>query len=462
MSLLHSTIEPRGAAAWRREGRALAGDRADAPAASRTLIASLLVLLACRLVAANAIIPPWQGPDEPAHFALTRQLTRPDGRTDLAIREFEREILASLARHGWWRYYQEPTPDPIPQAFSEVPEHLSHGTLDQPAYYLAAAAILRQMPGADIEQQYFALRTFSLLLTILTIAFGWLGTRALFGSAVAAGALAVVVLHPQFLLSAVSVNPDALINVCGALIWWQVARLRTSADRLVPCLVIAGAAVVAALSKRNGLPLGIIAAVGGAMAAGMSLRRALLVAAACIVAAAVAIAVVLSSDAYADQARRLLTYWGSVFFTGRFDVSPDRIGKFTAAAFDTSWLVAGWLRFPPPALWAWTARALTIAGAAGVIAAWRSGHGSRALALAMLFVGVHIGGLLAVTFIAGSAPQGRYLFAVMFPAAALLWSGLMYWLDRPRREWAVAAAIGLLAVLDFTGFLFVLLPAYAQ
>ena len=461
MSVLHSTVQPRAAAGWAGSGRAVTQARAEAPA-HRALVAALLVVLAFRVVAAMAIVPPWQGPDEPTHFALAKQLTRPDGRGDLAIQEFEREILTSLARHGWWRYYQERTPDPVPRAFSEVPDHLSHGTLDQPAYYFVASVILRQMPGADLEQQYFALRTFSVLLTVLTVAFGWAGTRALFGGLTAAGALAVVVLHPQFLLSAVSVNPDALINVCGALIWWQVARLRTTPDRLLPCLIIVAAVVVAALSKRNGLPLGIVAVFGGAIAVGMAARRALVAIGLSVIAASVGLAILLSSESYAGQAQRLLTYWTGVFATGRFDLSLARVATFTRETFDTSWLVAGWMRFPPPDVWAWTARALTVAAIAGVIAVWRSGRGSRALALAALFVLLHAGGLLLVTFIAGSAPQGRYLYAAMFPGAVLLWSGLMYWLEPLLRDRAVAAAITMLATLDFTGFLFVLIPAYVQ
>jgi hypothetical protein len=444
---------------------ATADGSAASLAQSRMLVGAFVAIFACRVLIASVVVPPWQGPDEPTHFALAQQLARPDGRTPLVIRQIERDLLQSMATHGWWHYYQEPTPAPVPHAFSQVPAHLYHGTLDQPVYYAAAAAVLRPVQEWSVDQQYFVLRTFSILLTAFTIAFGWLGTRTLFGTTTAIGALGLVTMHPQFLLTAVSVNPDVMINFCGALVWWQVARIRTSAGwgRVLCAAVMIVAVVVAAFSKRNGLPLGVIAMAASAAALGMPVRRALggMLGVSLFVVAGVA-AIVYGSDTYSESARRLLAYWSSVFSPARIDTSGDRIVEFASMAIDSGWLVAGWLRFPAPDIWLWVARAVTIAGFAGAVAALRRHPQRQQLRIAALFVAIHFGSLLAVTFIAGSVPQGRYLFAALFPAAVLIWSGLLQWVPPEFRSRAMTGLLALAATLDATGFLLVLFPTYLQ
>jgi hypothetical protein len=429
--------------------------------------ASLIVLFVCRLLAADLVVPPWQGPDEPTHFALIQQLTRPDGRADLTIQEIERQVLQSMAQHDWWRHYQKATPDPVPVAFSQVSEHLSNGTLDQPAYYLLAAAVLRFVPAMDLEGQYAALRWLSSLLALLTLVCGWLGTRRLFGELTAFGATAIVALHPQFLLSAVSVNPDVLIDLCGAFIWWMAGYVAGAGrpGQLAGMLLMAVAAVVAALSKRNGLPLAVVALVAGTVAAGVSRRRiAMLVAGGGLLVLSLVVTVVSFDHAAFEPARRLLTFWSAILKSpASMDWTPGRLVWFAAAAVDTSWLSAGWMRFPAPEAWAWVARLLTVAGLAGAVGLYRSSPESRdALRLAALFAIIHAGSLLAVAFIAGSAPQGRYLFGVLFPIAALVWSGVLFYAGPVSRPSAMVAVVGAVAALDLTGFLFVLLPAYAR
>jgi hypothetical protein len=441
------------------------GSRRERVTTMQVAFASLLALFVCRLLAAALLVPAWQGPDEPTHFALIQQLTRPDGRGDLAIREIERQVLQSMAQHDWWRHYQKVTPDPVPVAFSQVPEHLSNGTLDQPAYYLIAAALLRLVPAADLEQQYAALRWLSALMALLTLVCGWLGTRKLFGELTAFGATAIVALHPQFLLSAVSVNPDVLIDLCGAFIWWMIGYVAAAGrpGQLAGMLLMAAAAVVAALSKRNGLPLVLVTFVAGAVAAGVSSRRLVVLVAGGGVLVLSLVAVVLSFDYAAfEPARRLLTFWGAILRSpGSIDWTPGRLAWFAAAAIDTSWLSAGWMRFPAPEAWSWVARLLTVAGLAGAVGLYRTSPESRtALRLAAVVAIIHAGSLLAVAFIAGSAPQGRYLFGVLFPIAALVWSGILFYAGPGAQRSAMVAVLGTVAALDLTGFLFVLLPAY--
>jgi len=424
-----------------------------------------LVVFVCRVLIASAVVPPWQGPDEPTHFALAT-LVAQGTFTQQATADIERATLQSMSRHGWWRFYQEPTPDPLPYAFSQVPEHLASGTLDQPAYYILAAAVLRTVGDSDIDRQYFALRLLSITLALLTLLFGWLGTRAFFGSRTATGALALVSLHPQFLLSAISVNPDVLIDLCGAFVWWQTSRLAGLQPRgRVMAIVLAGSAsLVAAFSKRNGLPLALVWLVATTLVLRTTDRRLRLrIAVAAIVVALGCVAAAYVIGGYSESFGRLWTYWGSAVVARRSlaDLTPSTLLFFVKAAIDTAWLYAGWLRFPPPAMWAWVARTLTIVGLGG--AAWlalRRKSNDVAFLLAWTFVAVYACTLLGIAFISAAAPQGRYVFAVMFPFAALLWRGLLYSFRPVLKAYAPVAIVGIVAALDTCGFVFVLLPAY--
>ena len=62
-------------------------------------------LLACQLLIALALIPPWQQPDESTHVARVElqrsRITGLDGSPDPAR---ESEILQSMAYYDWWEH----------------------------------------------------------------------------------------------------------------------------------------------------------------------------------------------------------------------------------------------------------------------------------------------------------------------------------------------------------------------
>ena len=240
--------------------------RSSGNVSRRYFLAAVVALFLARVLAADRLVPPWQGPDEPTHFSLTKLLA---SRTEVSAAErdaLEARILESMARHGWWTAYQEPTPSPLPRTFREVrgylADNVSRGSFLQPAYYASGAVVLRVAPAMSVDAEYEVLRLLSVTLAVATLLCAWAGTRLLFGDSVAAAVIALAALHPQFLLSALTVNPDALINLCGAIVWWQGARVYAGVGHPIGALLaVATAAVVAALSKRNGIPL-IIVAVG--------------------------------------------------------------------------------------------------------------------------------------------------------------------------------------------------------
>jgi hypothetical protein len=447
----------------------------DSGAANRTkalihsdafLLAAIVALFLCRAVAASAIVPAWQGPDEPSHFAWIKLLASPRGPTAEARQDVERQVLASMAQHRWWKLYQESTPSPVPHAFTDVPSHLSTGTLRRPAYYWLAAGALRVLRPPTIDAEYLWLRILSIALTVATLVCGWAGTRLLFDRRTTVGVMSLAALHPQFLLTSISVNPDVLINLCGAAVWWRAACLHSgTGSRVVSVVMIAAAAVAAALAKRNGMPLRVVAAVVlGVMTIGVAPRRTHLSRNVALAAVAVTAAAVFAARHWiADAGSGLVTFTfgGLVVTQSLADVGAVEMLRFLASGIDTSWLVAGWLRFPAPEPWLWIARALTCVGLIAAAHLFLTAPTLRPrLGLAWLFVAITAMALLPAAFVGGSIPQGRYFFVAFVPAMVLLWIGLQHCVPERRRPTGALAIVAVAAVLDVTGFATVLIPAY--
>src|SRR5688572_15052182 len=121
--------------------------------AERQILAGLLGVFLCRAAIASTIIPPWQGPDEPTHFALAYGLTQPPEKQ----LDVEGAVLRSMVRHGWWDLYEDPPPDPLPSSFDAV-FGLGPGTLAQPLYYGLGATALRASRPASLARAYARLR----------------------------------------------------------------------------------------------------------------------------------------------------------------------------------------------------------------------------------------------------------------------------------------------------------------
>jgi hypothetical protein len=349
----------------------------------------------------------------------------------------------------------------LPTALRQI-RRLGTARLSQPFYYVIGAGLLRLTGRSRIEPQYWQLRGLSITLSVLALAIGWQGTRLLFGPLVASGALAIASLHPQFLLTAITVNPDALLNVVGAFVWWQVARALTGARQVHAVTMIVVAALLAPFVKRSGLlisAVGLIFAARFAAATVRVTRRAVVMAA---VAGGALVAVVSALVLRFSPLADLAVYWRNALdLTRPIDqMAPADILAFLRVSIDYAWLVAGWLRFPAPEPWLWIARIVTVAGfGSALVVTWRAAERAPLLAAWWFFTG-QIVATIVVTFFTLGSPQGRLMFPVIAPASALLWIGLTNAVPRTVRVWAPAAVVSLAAVMDVTGVTAVLFPAY--
>jgi hypothetical protein len=443
----------------------------------RALLLAILTVFACRAILVSVMVPPWQGPDEPTHFALAWELSIPNAAretadlvllpdranvTDTIVRDVQRQVLASMARHRWWEPYGRRAPNPLPTLFVEA-DAMSAGSLAQPLYYGLGALVLRVGGGADVEHAYARLRWLSVVLALVTLMLGWTGTRMLFGPSAAAGAVAIGALHPQFLLTAISVNPDALVNVVGAFVWWQCARVITDRQRAMSFVLLVVAAMTALLIKRSAIPLALMTLAAGGWLLNSSRWRTSgqWMAAGLVLMGAVTVVTLLL---LVGLEPRLAAIWKSAFIVRRplgaaaLAALPD----YLRLTVDDSWFVAGWERFPAPEGWYAVARAITVLGAVGALLALvRSrGEGHRHLRLAWTFLAGQVVAFVGTGFIGLASPQGRFLFSMLAPMTLLLWIGVEQIVPSRWRAHAGPVLLGVLAIMNVAAIMDVLLPAY--
>ena len=449
----------------------------------RALLVCVITLFVCRAAFVSTIVPPWQGPDEPNHFALSKLLTMPIGAwqqntvnstqvEQVNVAQVEREVLRSMARHRWWEHrYSLPTPDPLPTSFAAVGQgqNLGVGTYAQPLYYGIGAAVLRITRPQDLDASYWHLRMLSVVFGIATLALGWAGTRLLFDPVVAIGSTAVTALHPQFLLTALTVNPDALIILCGAFIWWQVARIsrqQKSAFSVALVLVVGGAAL---LTKRSALPIVaagvLVSLVFVLMQTRVINRRQMQLAAVAAIVVAGVLFLVVQFTSLDDSLTGLMTFW-STALTNRRPLEETALGTFlriVPTSVDNFWLVASWSRFPAPEPWFWIVRMLTVAGVAGAVGLLVQSSGRRReLCVAWLFVMLQVTAVYVASYQNYIVPHGRLLFPVIAPAAVIFWTGVMWAVPTSIRRHAAPLLVTVVAALDLTVLTLRLVPVYVH
>lgn len=431
-------------------------------------------LLASRLLLACVLIPPWQQPDEPTLFALTQlQASRISGFQESADPGREGEVLRSMATYEWWRHraYGFPVPDVPPKRFVDAGQRVADeviGIDNPPTYYHVAARVLTWGGGRSLVQDLYLLRAFSAVLGMLTLWIAWLGARQSLGSVGGAAVAGVLALHPQFAVVATAATPDAMVNLMGALMWWQAARACTHARPLWPLVGVWAAAIGAAAADRMGVPLLAAAflTTGMVLAARTRMsRRALLVAgslaaAAVVVFAAVVVMIDRSTDGFALVAtlvrrpeRTVVLGW-SLF------------SSFTWYFHQGWWFTAGWSRYFPPLPWTIATVLLTavaVAGSTRVLVRRDGGDSQKRIltALAVLVVGIQLAAVYFTYFRMGDGAQGRYLFPVLLPTLVLLWTGIESFVPQSRRLHAAVALVSIVALLDATAWTLVVSAAYS-
>jgi hypothetical protein len=230
----------------------------------------------------SSITPPWQSPDEHAHFeyaALLGQLKRVPTMDDLSP-ELQEQITRSMFNYDFWRLIKrQPVDSPpvglLPQhgITEDPPTHVIDNRFlyypqvgkDPPLYYPAPGMMYLVFPRSDTALQLYAMRlTTVLMLLALIIAVIW-AARRLFHKDVllAMGVSTLVAFHPMLAHMGSVLNNDILAAVwtttlLGVLVlisesgldWWRGLTLvalsllglltKQSTVWTLPLIVVAG------------------------------------------------------------------------------------------------------------------------------------------------------------------------------------------------------------------------------
>lgn len=160
------------------------------------------------------LIPPWQSPDETHHFGYGALLSKDIKLRPVAYEDLEKKIIESMDTFNAWKYQLIPRPSPLPHRLDDVPFYRKGGGISDvtdraPLYYLLSFFAIKELKINGILNQFYLIRSFSLVLFLLSIYFTYLSARILFknNSLYCLATASFVAFLPQFIIISTSVNP---------------------------------------------------------------------------------------------------------------------------------------------------------------------------------------------------------------------------------------------------------------
>lgn len=232
-------------------------------ARSRLLLLGLLSLSLAQGILYSLAVPPWQGPDEPSHFAYAALLDRHGMDASLVqgldLNKKDRDaalesaLALSLNRHDFTRYFPGyPAPgapiEPGASVYSEVHQ--------PPAYYWLCAAAFRTIglgidPYANPAAALRLMRLVSVLLSLGVVFLAWLAGLLLAGgrrSWLPALLPLTVILLPMHAFTDSMANNDVLAELAVCALFVALVALVRWPYGLRGALFAAGVVAVAVLS----------------------------------------------------------------------------------------------------------------------------------------------------------------------------------------------------------------------
>jgi hypothetical protein len=251
-SVAGGAVRRRGVSAIVAGARAAAQRSLDRARSIPRPLAALIIVGAIHVGAWMAVTPPFQGPDEPAHFGYAQHLAETGGppekqsgngqhRSTEQMQAMDWAGLHSLigvlgARPAWsdaeerrWEEVEEG----LPAAASADGEGPNAVAGNPPLYYAYEALAYHTAPGGSLFARYYAMRITSALIYLAMIPLAWLIAAELFTSLWArALAAAIVALQPKLASLGASINPDVLLaTVWTAFIYVALRTLRRGPTR---------------------------------------------------------------------------------------------------------------------------------------------------------------------------------------------------------------------------------------
>ncbi len=191
------------------------------------------------------LVPPWQVPDEPAHYNYVRLFATTGAYPVLAMGDYQQDVIANQVA--------PPTAKPD----KAIVESLRYEDYEPPLFYTLAAPVYLLAGGALIP-----LRLFSLLIGAFVVLFAYLAIRDVFPTHphIAAFTAAFVALLPQHLYMMGGFNNDSLSEALIALaVWLSVRYIRAPSQNrflsLLPLAIVAGLGFLTKVQTYLALPV---------------------------------------------------------------------------------------------------------------------------------------------------------------------------------------------------------------
>jgi len=436
---------------------------------SRVNLRRLLVLFALlslvRGMLYAALIPPWQGPDEPKHFEYVRILhekRRPVSWADINP-SLEREILSSLDRYRFWEkgYYESL----VGNTFIEVFGPGSHN-LEQPLLgFLPYAAILDLFPLKDTALQLYAMRVVAALIGAMSTVVAWFTVVELFPNnwPYVVGIMSFIVFLPMHSFMLGMLNSDHMAELFAYLTFFVLVRILHRGATLGRVLAVVIVALLGAFAKRTYLLAvpAIVAAIplylwGRQVTVRLTWRAIGAILVSLSLASGIGVVLVLQEQTIFVRVitvlqktlKHVYTYY--LFLPSEqfpFDYSKPffswealRVYRgFYVLMYRSFWGWFGWLKVPlSPWLYVLLGLVSITACLGLLLLTVRARRGEldlefwqrKALVLFALSI---VGALLMITareirswaLWGGGYPQGRFLFPVLIPIASLFFIGLL-------------------------------------
>lgn len=457
-------------------------------AQTRNYRRAVMVLMALALVRGllyALFTPPWQAPDEPGHFEYAWAIARRGGPADplnpgavldwlkemprpnahpavqAARPAFEREVIDSLYRDGFFEYRQRPAPEPRLQSLDQISlGRTLPGERFSTAYAWQAVFVGPGLNGSVLDQLYLA-RLSSVVINLGIVGLGLATARTLLPGrpdlALAVGA--ALVFWPQHTFINATVNEGPLAELGATLAVYGWARLFARTFSLLGIAAVIGGTLLGLSAKANAayllglhpllLPV--------YLAATVRLRRpqAGLLALLAAVALAGGLWAVYQADLVSlDRTRQALEVLRQRLAPGP-ELTQSLGGRPWWWVFDSYWGVFGWMHVRVFDDWYRAMYALTALGILGWAVPRRDFPAPGVGPTALIWLGPVLAlGMLAlyILFIDPSYLQGRYLFTAAVPATLLLVVGWARLVPARWERWFLPGLGLILAGLDLAAF----------
>lgn len=450
---------------------------------------ALVALALLRGLLYALLTPPWQAPDETAHFEYSHLLARHGRLLSFADSspELEGQIIRSLYTYRAWDYLRRTAPAVAPERLNETPffgrsRTLARFSLAYVPYALAVWPFLNY----PVEVQLYVMRLVSVLLSVAMIGVTLFTARRLEPDrpALALGAGLLVLFWPQHTYIMATVSDGNLAELLAALAVYHVLVMLQAGFnwRRAGLAVMCGA--LALFTKATAyylVLLGVLVALDGLWhwARRITLgrgwhRRHFVVALAAVAACAV---LVLWLWLLIPSQAGVFTGFQSILFSLR---RPMRIvANVIGVAVDGSlldalrwnyysfWGAYGWVvQYFPHSWYLWIGAGCGLS-AFGWLAScrarrWAAGTGRSyaflVLAAALPLLAMY--GLFLVWPMGIRAFQGRYLFVGLAPLAVVLVRGWLALAPAGRSALALTALTLGLVLLDTAALLLVVVPYF--